>query len=106
MAIITKTTVGFVTQTFDTETGKFLNQSFTASDEISFQDQNGSPVDSFSDYLSFDMQQPEDEKSKAIAILRKMNSILYFKHSSGYPCLMGSAEEIKSIIDDLATVIK
>lgn len=56
---IYKTTVGFVTQVFDTELNCFVEQNFTAGDEVSFEDESGSPAEPFDDYLPFDMIQPE-----------------------------------------------
>jgi len=52
MALLKKITVGFVTQTFDTDTGQFVSQDFTGGDDmhslddqVSFEDANGEPVD-------------------------------------------------------------
>lgn len=70
--LIHKITTGFVTQTFNTETGKYISQEFTAGDPVEYEDEfrdnltaekmatvgfgpqapNGEP------YLPFDMVQP------------------------------------------------
>ena len=56
--IVNKTTPGFVIQQFDTETRRFISQEFIAGDEVDFEDEDGEPVDSFDEYLPFDMTQP------------------------------------------------
>lgn len=56
---IFKVTTGFVTQVFDTELNRFVEQNFTAGDEVVFEDESGDPVDPIEDYLPFDMIQPE-----------------------------------------------
>jgi hypothetical protein len=58
MAIIRKITYGFVDQQFDTDTGKFISQEFTAGDQVEFEDRHGEAVDEISEYLEFDMVQP------------------------------------------------
>ena len=60
--IVNKITTGFVTQQFDTETRKFISQSFTAADSSDFEDEAGNDADEFSEYLNFDMVQPKQEK--------------------------------------------
>ena len=64
--IVKKITTGFVVQTFDTETKKFLSQDFVAGDECDYENEDGDAVDSnlleVNDeevYLPFDMVQPE-----------------------------------------------
>jgi hypothetical protein len=59
---IHKITTGFVTQRFDAETGKFLGQEFTASDQVEYEDEAGNvfgdgdvPIDI--EYHNFDMVQ-------------------------------------------------
>jgi hypothetical protein len=43
---INKVTPGFVVQTFDTKTGRCIEQSFIAGeDDVAYEDQNGDPVD-------------------------------------------------------------
>jgi hypothetical protein len=49
--IVRKITVGWVNQYFDTETGKFINQDFTAGDQVDFEDENGDSVEEFDAYL-------------------------------------------------------
>jgi len=63
--LINKITVGWVTQTFDTEQKKFIRQGFFASDHVDYEDTQGSPinsnlliVDGEELYLPFDMVQP------------------------------------------------
>jgi hypothetical protein len=60
-----KITSGFVSQEFDTETGKWVSQSFTAGDDFAYEDAEGNSLDDDSQdavenaYLPFDMVQPE-----------------------------------------------
>lgn len=56
--IVNKITTGFVIQKFDTETNKFISQEFVSGDEVDFEDEQGNYVDSFDEYLPFDMEQP------------------------------------------------
>ena len=58
MAIVNKITYGFVTQQFDTKTGKFISQEFTAGDQVDYENKRGEAVDSIDEYLEFDMVQP------------------------------------------------
>lgn len=64
--IINKITIGFVTQTYDTETGQFVSQNFTAADDVTWEDKDGEAVSSpgsdskAEPYLNFDMVQPLD----------------------------------------------
>ena len=60
--IINKTTVGFVIQTFDTESGKCISQDFVAGDEVSYETESGKHLDDgyFLDlYQPYDMVNPE-----------------------------------------------
>jgi len=63
--LISKITIGFVTQVFDTEKQRWISQEFVAGDQVDFEDDNGNPVDAPKDkdgeepYLCFDMVQPE-----------------------------------------------
>ena len=43
--IVKKITVGFVIQTFDTTSGKFIDQSFTAGDQVDWEDEHGNTID-------------------------------------------------------------
>jgi hypothetical protein len=45
MAVIKKITVGFVVQSFDTEKRRFFCQEFVASDDHTWEDQMGNPLD-------------------------------------------------------------
>lgn len=45
MAVIKKITVGFVVQSFDTEKRRFFCQEFVASDDHTWEDQVGNPLD-------------------------------------------------------------
>lgn len=56
--IVKKTTNGFVIQQFDTESRQFISQEFIAADKVDFEDENGQSVDSFDEYLPFEMKQP------------------------------------------------
>lgn len=65
---INKITVGFVIQVFDTNLGRFVEQSFTAGDECDYEiEENDEPcspellnnADGEEAYLPFDMVQPK-----------------------------------------------
>jgi hypothetical protein len=43
---INKITVGYVSQTFDTDLGRFVSQEFVAGDQVDYEDEDGDPVDS------------------------------------------------------------
>lgn len=59
--IIIKITQGWVEQRFDTETGEFIDQEFTAGDEVEYKSgDTGETTEPFSEYLPFDMVQPKD----------------------------------------------
>jgi hypothetical protein len=45
MSLINKIIIGFVTQQFDTETRRFVGQEFTASDNNTWERQNGDSLD-------------------------------------------------------------
>ncbi len=60
---INKITTGFVIQTFDTKSGKFVSQQFTAGDDVCWETLDGRPMDGQdvekeAGYLAFDMMQP------------------------------------------------
>ena len=70
--IINKITTGFVTQKFDTELGRYIEQNFTAGDQVDYEWADGTParwnemeIHNFGPkaeeepYLPFDMKQPE-----------------------------------------------
>jgi hypothetical protein len=73
--IINKITTGFVIQQFDTETQKYIGQSFIASDDVQYENLDGEPLDyegmaednfgpcapNGEPYLPFDMVQPDAE---------------------------------------------
>lgn len=76
--IINKVIVGFVTQQFDTETRRFVGQEFTASDDKTWENQYGEPLDLTDDkdaeavyglggvdepYLNMEMVQPNPKLS-------------------------------------------
>jgi hypothetical protein len=56
--IVHKNTTGFVVQRFDTETRKFIDQEFVASDQVDYEDDSGNAVDTFDEYLPFNMMPP------------------------------------------------
>ena len=59
--IVKKITTGFVIQSFDTKTNKFVASEFVAGDECDFENEDGEVVDSSlldNKYLPFDMVQP------------------------------------------------
>ena len=64
--LLKKITTGYVIQTFDTNSKKFVAQTFSAGDECSYEDENGNIVspsklkDENGDeiYLHYDMFQP------------------------------------------------
>ena len=75
--IVNKTTTGFVVQKFDTETRQFISQEFIAADEVDFENEDGEPVDSFDEYLPFDMKQPNavsDQSDRIAAAERYLRS--------------------------------
>jgi hypothetical protein len=43
---VNKITVGFVSQIFDTDLGRFVSQEFVAGDQVDYEDEDGEPVDS------------------------------------------------------------
>lgn len=66
---VRKVTVGFVTQVFDTETGKWVSQEFTANDQVDWEDMDGNTIDPDDfvatqegkiPYLCFDMKDPSE----------------------------------------------
>ena len=57
---VLKITTGSVVQAFDTDTQQFVEQWFQAGDQVEYETESGQPTDSFDDYLSFDMRQPDD----------------------------------------------
>lgn len=57
--IVKKITTGFVIQSFDTNTRKYTGQEFIAGDQVDYETETGVPVESFSEYLAFDMVQPK-----------------------------------------------
>lgn len=64
---ISKITVGFVIQTFDTDKGQFVSQDFIAGDEVTYEDLDGNVLDAAAvmptpePYLPFDMVQPNED---------------------------------------------
>ena len=67
--LIDKITVGFVIQTFDTDTRQYTNQEFIAGDDVQYE-QDGEPVDADlmvdddgnEPDLTFNMEQPNDQR--------------------------------------------
>jgi len=65
--MLKKVTVGFVIQTFDPKTKKFVSQEFICGDDVSYEDEDGNVVDEDEfkgedgkeDYLPFDMVPPQ-----------------------------------------------
>lgn len=59
--IVKKITVGFVVQSYDTETYKFVHQEFVAGDQVDWENKDGETLDSpaTKNYLPFDMVQPQ-----------------------------------------------
>lgn len=81
---INKITDGFVIQVFDTETGKYLSQNFTAGANVDYENEQGQTLndldmkqynfgpDAASEpYLPFDMVQPTPELSIALKLCRE-----------------------------------
>ena len=68
---INKITDGFVIQTFDTETGKFVSQEFIAGNESDYENKETAEavsselliVDGVEVYLPFDMKQPDSPEN-------------------------------------------
>jgi hypothetical protein len=63
--LVNKITTGFVIQTFDSETNKFICQQFVAGDECKYENTDGEHVDFDSlgipeiPYLPYDMVSPD-----------------------------------------------
>jgi hypothetical protein len=59
--IVKKITVGFVVQSYDTNAKKFIEQNFTAGDQVDWEDEFGDTLSepATNDYLPFDMVQPQ-----------------------------------------------
>lgn len=55
-----KITTGFVIQTFDKDDGVHvcIDQEFVAGDTVDYEDEDGNPIDSWTEYQPFDMVQP------------------------------------------------
>lgn len=75
--IINKITIGFVTQSFDTDKQAWVSQEFVAGDQVDYETGDGDPINvaDFEDrvlgkqepYLPFDMVQPPIPPSVVIA---------------------------------------
>ena len=89
--IINKTTIGFVTQQYDTETGHCIHQDFIAGDQVDYEDENGEPVDWREEkYQPFDMIQPNKLYTlpeKVIKIIEEEKDRVYFEE--GYEKISG-----------------
>lgn len=73
MAIVKKTTVGFVIQEYDTETGKFVSQEFVAGDQVDWEDNFGDALcNPPNEYLSFDMVQPKNPTQEAPTVAQEV----------------------------------
>jgi hypothetical protein len=64
MATIQKITTGFVVQDFDEDTGKCIEQSFIAGDQVEWEDNSGDTggaidAPSNAEYFPFEMIQPK-----------------------------------------------
>jgi hypothetical protein len=61
-----KITIGFVIQSYNTR-GECFKQEFIAGDEVSWEDEDGNPIDPLPNarYQPFDMVQPEEAKRSA-----------------------------------------
>lgn len=65
--VINKITVGWVTQTFDTDKQEWISQEFLAGDQVDYETEDGDPIN-YTDfenriignepYLPFEMKQP------------------------------------------------
>jgi hypothetical protein len=75
--IVTKTTIGFVTQRYDTRKKRFLDQEFHAADDVTWEKKNGDSIelkeksrlglgdnDTIEPYLNFEMIQPAKHNFK------------------------------------------
>jgi hypothetical protein len=64
--ILTKTTIGFVTQRYDTDKKRFIDQEFIGSDDRSWEDAMGDSVDApegkgdDEPYLNYEMKSPAE----------------------------------------------
>ena len=79
--IVNKITEGYVKQSFDTETGKFVRQEFVAAGECDYENEVGETVDitllevnGEEQYLPFDMIQPRLGKTIKIGISRTLEN--------------------------------
>ncbi len=67
--IINKITLGWVWQSFDTDTKQYTEQRFVAGDDVAYEENDGTPCPSIEDaleiqiepYLPFEMVQPGQE---------------------------------------------
>jgi hypothetical protein len=66
--IVKKITTGFVIQSFDTKTNKFVSQEFITSDQCDYEDEKGNLLNNLdfteeieNAYLPFNMVQPTDK---------------------------------------------
>ena len=66
--LVNKITAGFVIQTFDTKTGKWVSQEFVADNQSEYENETGKPLKhdsiayakTFDAYLCFNMVQPSE----------------------------------------------
>lgn len=56
--IVNKIIIGFVIQTFDTDTGLCTEQDFVEGDDVSFEDEAGEPIEDQDLSFPCDMKQP------------------------------------------------
>ena len=85
LVMITKTTTGFVTQTYD-DKGKCTGQEFVAGDQVDWEDENGEPVDECDydvtfEYQPFDMVQPGSDIETLQATISQYESDEYDRQS-------------------------
>lgn len=69
--LIDKITHGFVIQTYDTESKKFVLQEFVAGDQVEYESKDGDPVEcpDSAPYLPFFMKQPVEIDPKDVQAL-------------------------------------
>ena len=82
--LVHKTTVGSVTQVFDTDSQCFVRQDFIAGDEVSYETPEGDTLTdetstgTTKEYLPFDMKQPREYKAEEkLQILEALLPNLY-----------------------------
>jgi hypothetical protein len=82
--LIHKTTIGFVTQVYDTDSQRFIRQDFIAGDDVSYETPEGEPIamppsgviqdHAYDHHLPLEMKQPDE--TSAEERLREIEEVL------------------------------